>query len=217
MSYTTVAIGIFGGFVAGLTGGIIIGRKAVKKEYEASYALEMERGRKEAFDYYSKHPEYNRAILKYSGKEEIDQNAEESFVPEKPKENFKDTGTTVDYADMYPIKVNETESEDQNEEDSLEKQITEQYNEEDKFREPEIISEEEGRSLPRHINLESLFYYKEDDVLTDDYGNIIEEVEFLIGHAIEEIRKYPDKSIVYVMNYNQTICYQVEICEVFSQ
>lgn len=216
MAYGKIVAAGIGGFITGIGIGFVLARKLMMKQIGHSIEEEVRRQtdiqQKEIFDFYSAHPEYLRRMNEYK---------EESDSVEKPsrseKQPLKHVDTTVtDYASIYPVKVVEKEVTN-SEEESLEEKITTQYNEVDKYREPEIIPEEEGRDLPRHVNVEELFYYKEDDVLTDDYGNIIEEVEFVIGNTINKIREYPERSIVYVMNYNQTICYQVEVCMDFEE
>lgn len=208
MSYAKIIIAAVGGFAGGIVSGLILAKKMYHDQYEQELNEKFDDLRR----YYESHPEYLRSMNSYCG--ESDQNEPEkteTTTPEKVSgQDLIDSVVKIDYASMYPVQVSEKSSE---EETSLEEQITEQYNEIDKFREPEVISEEEGRDLPRHINSEALFYYVTDDIFTDDYGQIIEEPEFLVGNNIEYLRDQSDGSITYIMNYAQTICYEVQVYE----
>lgn len=80
-----------------------------------------------------------------------------------------------------------------------------------KNRPPKIISAEAYGELPAHIDKEVLYFFAQDEMLTDDNEEPVEEPERLVG---DSLTKYgfneSDEMIIFVMNYNLDTCYEIQ-------
>lgn len=80
-----------------------------------------------------------------------------------------------------------------------------------KNRPPKIISDEAYGELPAHIDKEVLYFFAQDEMLTDDNEEPVEEPERLVG---DSLTKYgfneSDEMIIFVMNYNLDTCYEIQ-------
>ena len=80
-----------------------------------------------------------------------------------------------------------------------------------KNRPPKIISAEAYGELPAHIDKEVLYFFAQDEMLTDDNEEPVEEPERLVG---DSLTKYgfneSDEMIIFVMNYSLDTCYEIQ-------
>lgn len=80
-----------------------------------------------------------------------------------------------------------------------------------KNRPPKIISAEAYGELPAHIDKEVLYFFAEDEMLTDDNEEPVEEPERLVGDALTKYGfNESDEMIIFVMNYNLDTCYEIQ-------
>ena len=80
-----------------------------------------------------------------------------------------------------------------------------------KNRPPKIISDEAYGELPAHIDKEVLYFFAQDEMLTDDNEEPVEEPERLIGDALTKYGfNESDEMIIFVMNYSLDTCYEIQ-------
>ena len=80
-----------------------------------------------------------------------------------------------------------------------------------KNRPPKIISDEAYGELPAHIDKEVLYFFAQDEMLTDDNEEPIEEPERLVGDALTKYGfNESDEMIIFVMNYSLDTCYEIQ-------
>lgn len=80
-----------------------------------------------------------------------------------------------------------------------------------KNRPPKIISDEAYGELPAYIDKEVLYFFAQDEMLTDDNEEPIEEPERLVGDALTKYGfNESDEMIIFVMNYNLDTCYEIQ-------
>lgn len=80
-----------------------------------------------------------------------------------------------------------------------------------KNRPPKIISDEAYGELPAHIDKEVLYFFAQDEMLTDDNEEPVEEPERLVGDALTKYGfNESDEMIIFVMNYNLDTCYEIQ-------
>lgn len=95
-------------------------------------------------------------------------------------------------------------------EDSPEEEAFEEH-QKNKNRPPKIISDEAYGELPAHIDKEVLYFFAQDEMLTDDNEEPIEEPERLVGDALTKYGfNESDEMIIFVMNYNLDTCYEIQ-------
>lgn len=80
-----------------------------------------------------------------------------------------------------------------------------------KNRPPKIISAEAYGELPAHIEKEVLYFFAQDEMLTDDNEEPVEEPERLVGDALTKYGfNESEEMIIFVMNYNLDTCYEIQ-------
>lgn len=80
-----------------------------------------------------------------------------------------------------------------------------------KNRPPKIISADAYGELPAHIDKEVLYFFAQDEMLTDDNEEPVEEPERLVGDALTRYGfNESDEMIIFVMNYNLDTCYEIQ-------
>lgn len=198
-------IGLFG-FVAGIVAGALGSKKYFEKKADAEIEDMRQYYKEEKKQIYA---DFNETLGYIAEEEEevnpIPQNLEE--IEEAKKKLAENNARTVNYAEMYKSK---TEEESDSYEGSKSEKMNEEYDR-NKNKPPRIISYEEAGNLAEHIRAETLFYYTENDVVTDEDGNVIEDYPRLLGDCLE---KYDfvdsDEMLIFVMNYELGICYEVQ-------
>lgn len=80
-----------------------------------------------------------------------------------------------------------------------------------KNRPAKIISAEAYGELPAYIDKEVLYFFAQDEMLTDDNEEPVEEPERLVGDALTKYGfNESDEMIIFVMNYNLDTCYEIQ-------
>ena len=80
-----------------------------------------------------------------------------------------------------------------------------------KIRTPKIISADTYGELPAHIDKEVLYFFAQDEMLTDDNEEPVEEPERLVGNTLTKYGfNESDEMIIFVMNYNLDTCYEIQ-------
>lgn len=122
-------------------------------------------------------------------------------------------GNPVPYYDLYHEK--DAEEEDDEEEDS--DAVLDGYDEwHEKYakRPPTIIGWKHAFELPSFIDQSILYYYPVDDVLVEEgYDEPIEEgaLPMVVGDCLTKFNfKNNDDDLIYVMNYQQDVCYEIQ-------
>ena len=138
-------------------------------------------------------------------------------IKEKLKENYE---KTTNYASMYqgdaanyehPLDDEEDEDEDSvyTEEDEVYDEIVD--HQKTKNMKPKIISVEAVGDLPPRIDMQTLLYYQDNDILTTEEDEEIDNIEFLIGDSLTKYGfKDNDEDRIFVLNYATDTCYDVQ-------
>lgn len=80
-----------------------------------------------------------------------------------------------------------------------------------KNRPPKIISAEAYGELPAYIDKEILYFFAQDEMLTEDNEEPVEEPERLVGDALTKYGfNENDETIIFVMNYTLDTCYEIQ-------
>lgn len=202
---------LFGLF--GLVAGIAAGVLETKKYFEKKADTEIEEMRQ----YYEEekkqiYADFNDA-LGYAAEEGEEVNPEEHSVQNleeieaAKKKLAENNARTVNYAEMYKSK---NEEEPDPYEGSKSEEMNKEYDK-NKNKPPRIISYEEAGNLGAHIRTDTVFYYTENDVVTDEDGIVIEDYPRLLGDCLD---KYDfvgsDEMLIFVMNYELGVCYEVQ-------
>lgn len=195
------------GFGIGLAAGIIGGVLGTKSHYKSKYKKEMEETFAEMEQYNSGANEYSRVYHDdQNDPEELEKNTEE--IKEYRKQEKSDP---VRYDKMYVPEETEVETREE-----TETRQANEYHQKNKDREPRIISAEDAANLPVGWSEEPLYYYPEDDLLLDDFDNVVEDPSLLLGNCLE---KYGfsdpnnDEDAIFVKNYQYDIVYWVQKVE----
>lgn len=169
--------------------------------------------------------EYQRLANEYSEVNPVDYDIyerdpmtkeESNSIKEKLKENYE---KTTNYAAMYQgDAANHEHPEDSDEDDE-----NSVYTEEDeaidetidhqktKNQKPKIISESALGDLPVRIEMETLLYFQDNDVLTTEDEEEIEDPESIVGDSLIKYDfKNNDEDRIYVLNYATDTCYDIQ-------
>lgn len=200
-------VGLFG-FSAGIVAGIL----GTKKYFEKKADAEIEEMRA----YYEEekkqiYADFNDAFG-YTAEDGEEVNPEEPPVQnleeiEAAKRKLAENNArTVNYAEMYKKKNEDPDPY----EGSKSEEMNEEYDK-NKNRPPRIISYEEAGNLASNIRAGTLFYYTENDVVTDEDGNVIEDYPRLLGDCLDKYDfSTSDETLIFVMNYELGVCYEVQ-------
>lgn len=159
--------------------------------------------------------------------EEEEKKRKAAEIKEKLIRNYEQT---TNYATMYKNKETADDAYDEDEEnDPAESEHPEEdavYDPENpadvakdytddhaknKHRKPVIISEESLGELPGYIEMETLFYYTGDDVVTDENDTPIDEPALLLGDCLDKYDFRDSKeSLIFVRNFAMDTVYEVQ-------
>lgn len=209
------------GVITGVTGMYIYMKKKLNSEKELKEAIINEYD-----EYFGLTDSYTR----------VNDDEEEEYVnPEDSRQNGilseekrkeikekleKNRRITTDYAKIYrkynksteESSIEEEDPEEDEEEESEDERINSDYKE-NKDRAPKIISENSLGDLPEYYETKCLYYYTEDEVLTDDEDNPIEDPEYILGNCLT---KYGftdpenEEMSIFVQNFGSSTVYEVQ-------
>lgn len=217
-------------FCSGLACGIVGGIFATKSYFEKKFSHMAEDRIQEIEAYYEVSDKYRRTP------DDVDIKDQESIYPNSMKEEkldeikerlLKNHQKTTDYASMYKgeplteeeeIKMAEAEHPEDDEEESgfsdgeigTENEEFVKWHKENRHKPPRIISVEDAEELPEFIENIGLYYYAEDQVLTDEDDHVEENYRLLIGDALTKFGfDQNDEELIYVINYELDTCYEI--------
>lgn len=130
-------------------------------------------------------------------------------IKQKLEKNYE---KTTDYASMYKAMNYDHPLDDDEEDDDSEAAVeaTIEHNK-NKDKAPKIISVEAVGDLDSYIDHETLFFYKDDGILTTEDNEEIHDPGYYIGDALT---KYGfdenDEEIIHVMNYALDTHYEIQ-------
>lgn len=168
--------------------------------------------------------EYLRS--KYTGSDEVEEKEETKKVIEHPSKKER-----INYQSFYKGNekyinsdmVEEDLEESENEEDEISSQY-DSWHDQYKNKPPKILSWKDAFELPEFIEHAVLYYYQGDDTLTslDDLEEETpiepEEVEKILGNCLDKFDwKQNSDDLLYVMNYQHDVCYEIQKKERYYQ
>lgn len=154
---------------------------------------------------------------RYSKKAEAEKESEEttehfvtglkSFHSQQAKENYFSAMTNyAAYSEKNSEKGSESPVEAEEEDDEDDGSL---YPKEGDAKEPYSITPEEFANENPYFDKETLYYYQADDILTEDYGQIVQDPASLLGYDFEsEIGKY-EEDVGYFRNEKIGADYEV--------
>lgn len=206
-------------FIAGfVTGGVVTGVTAglyFKKKYQQ---LLSENG----LNSDSEEELADKYIRKDLQEDLIEVANSRKTVNREVMENYESKKT--DYRGMYQPKdsfaagknlVDAMEESDEDAEADLAENTSENdaddWHEKNKNRPPEIISADEAGELPSWVDSSVLFIYTDDDTVTDEDRNVIEDPERFLGNCIEDSQfLYTEEEQIFVLNYELDTLYDIQ-------
>lgn len=228
-----------GGSAVGGAAGVLGTMSYFKKKYGAIADMEIEEMEK----YYTKkNRELVELFEEDEFQEESDlKDEKKSEIKEKLTRNYEQT---TNYANMYKKnkdyehgtnyddiykknKVERTElmekdaerefpTEDEEDENSMEYQarMATEDHKANMNRPPKIISEESLGEIPGYIEHKVLFFYRIDDILTDEEDQIIDDPDYLLGDALDKFNfRESDETTIFVRNFALDTVYEVQKIE----
>lgn len=224
-------IAIFvGGAIAGAVGGVLGTMGYFKKKYENianDQILEIEK-------YYSDKigknyireddAEINPVDDNFSntGRENgVLSEEERSAIKEKLLDNYARTSNNAtNYSQIsterFIAKREEAENEAQDDEDEpvtmTPEEIADDEHKKNFDKPPRIISVDEYSNLPPYIDTQTLYYYFDNMVVTDDNDEVIDDYERLVGDCLDkcDFINSQDEMLLIVMNYQLDTAYEIQ-------
>lgn len=204
-----------GGLVAGAAGGVLATQQYFKKKYQAEADAEIE----EMNQYYTKKYEDLVELLKNEDDLKDREETEEvsqgrmSDIREKLQQNYEQT---TNYAKMFQGSKEEEEDDMESllEEEPTEREAAESATEDhnrNKDKPPRIISEEALGDVPSYYESKVLFFYRLDDVVTDEEDNVVDDPEYLLGDCLDKYNfRESEEKLIFVRNYALDTVYEVQ-------
>lgn len=209
---------VVGSFVGGVGVGVFLTKGYFKKKYEAFADNEIE-----------EMENYLKSLLEEALAKDVvhsyasSQGDEVNPVPDPPERDLEAPpirgGERVDYTKFFPTEEDASENSEEETENEEEVEVPdeafdlstyEDWHNRNKNKSPKIISLEATENLPNWIAMEVLLYYTEDNVITDEDDQIIDEAHRLIGNCLD---KYGfaenDEKEIYVLNPSLDTCYNI--------
>lgn len=206
------------GFVFGAVAGIFGSKMYWKKKFEGIAEEQMELSR----EYIEKVKGYSSDISEPGSEinQEDDQDRSKGPLSSEERKKIKEKlnrnweGTT-NYASFYKPKEN-TEESDQNDDISEPERITLEH-EETRDKAPEVIDVNILSTLGARWKTEVLYFYTGNEILVDDFDNIIEEPERILGDILNKWAEgeydymlSSQGDIIYVLNYELDTLYEIQ-------
>lgn len=142
---------------------------------------------------------------------------EKREIKEKLSKNYEET---TNYAAMYkgyaanyehPVDSDEDEEdivEETDDDIALEESLDHQKT---KDRPPKIISVDALADLPARIDMQTLFFYTDNEVLANEADEEIDDPGYFLGDALDKYDfRNNDEERIYVLNYATDTCYDVQ-------
>ena len=227
-------------FVAGAGSGGAIAAFATKEYFRKKYAeiadaeiADMEdyyhRRVEEIVNYFPEDEEVNPVDEEYNGMSEEEAEGMMTNDPDSIKEKLtRNYEQTTNYAKMYKGSKGKSgyyeltdeekeqlnaEAESPTEDDSMEAQAERATEEHaaNMDRPPKLISEDALGELPGYIDHKVLFFYKLDDILTDEEDNVIDDPDYLLGDCLDKYNfRESEETIIFVRNFALDTVYEVQ-------
>lgn len=222
-----------GGLLTGGIGGVFGTKLYFKSKYEKISNDEIEKVR----EYYFAREQYvEKARRENENVEEKEESREDGVLSPEARAEIKEKlrknrewaeKQTINYTAMYEERhgVDPADLESPLEDDPIsEEEKAFERHQEDKDKEPEIISIEEASNLPAGVESQSLFFYTYDETLTDEDDEVIDDPELILGNDIwgllcdttyleERIKEDEDGNMMCVMNFAHDTCYEIQIVD----
>lgn len=195
-----------GTFVTGIGAGVLATRDYFKKKYEAIADQEIQ----EMANYYGVKESYLGVDLGTDEEVNPVEDDEVSLIPvgnRNYSEMYKRKNPVPETNESYMSNDNVIEENEETEERSEEHY---EWHKKNMKRDPKIISLEDAEELPNFIDWNTLFFYTEDAILTEENGEIIDEPHHMLGECLEKY-DFPDneEDVMYVLNYSHDTVYEI--------
>ena len=197
------SVAFVSGLVVGAAGGVIFGATYMKNKIEEVIEERVDEEVKNFIDDY------------FARKEEDDEPEEESDISESETynslhENLKQNYHKPDPSKIFRDPLMEHPEEPEEESDILEESPVKKPKEDDEMKEPRLISEDKFDDGDDTYSKETLYFYQDDDVLTDeDEHELDNELEYL-GNTLDKFGfRDNDEQLIHVRNEEKKTDYEV--------
>lgn len=230
MTNRDVAIFV-GGAIAGAIGGVLGTMGYFKKKYE-KIALDQIT---EIEEYYSDKISKNYireddaeinpvddGDVSNTGRENgVLSEEERSAIKEKLLDNYARTSNNAtNYSQIsterFIAKREEAENEAPDDEDEpvtmTPEEIADDEHKKNFNKPPRILSLDEYSNLPSYIDTQTLYYYFDNMVVTDDNDEVVDDYERLVGDCLDkgDFINSQDEMMLFVMNYQLDTAYEIQ-------
>ena len=191
-----------GGVATGVAGGVLATKQYFKKKYQEEADTEID----EMDQYFKK--KYEDLLNLFDEEEKIEE-------PTVEKKSHKEK-TQYDKAYHGANDLTDEEKEDLDSllENPTDEEIGEAMTKEhlaNKNRSPRIISEESLADIPPYFDQKVLFFYRLDDVVTDEEDEVIDDPDYLLGDCLDKYNfRESDEKLIFVQNFALDTVYEVQ-------
>lgn len=122
----------------------------------------------------------------------------------------------TNYAAMYQNDEDEEEEPEEEDDENSPEMIMNHWHDENKEREPELVSDAAVQALPRGVEQEALYYHTADGIVCDENGEVVENPRILLGDVLDECgfaHGDTDEEMIWVLNYQTDTAYLVQKIE----
>lgn len=225
-------IAIFvGGAIAGAVGGVLGTMGYFKKKYEKianEQIAEIEEyyGEKIGKNYIREddaeiNPVDDRDVSNTGRENGVLSEEERSAIKEKLLDNYARTSNNAtNYSQIsterFIANREAANNEAQDDEDEpvtmTPEEIADDEHKKNFNKPPRILSLDEYSNLPSYIDTQTLYFYFDDMVVTDDNDEVVDDYERLIGNCLEQTDfvNSQDEMLLLVMNYQLDTAYEIQ-------
>lgn len=197
------SVAFVSGLAVGAAGGVIFGAAYMKNKIEEVIEERVDEEVKNFVDDY------------FARKEEIEEEEEEDIPdPEETynslHENLKQNYHKPDPSKIFRDPLMEHPEEPEEESDILEENPVKKPKEDDEMKEPRLISEDKYDDGDDTYAKELLYFYQDDDVLTDEDEHEIENELEVVGGTLDKFGfRDNDEQVIHVRNEEKKTDYEV--------
>jgi len=134
---------------------------------------------------------------------------------QKEKTDYQKFYTDVDVPEGGPVKMDDllrdVKKEDEDDDDEHEPGPDDIHSKSDLYSDPVIVSDTEAGELPDSYTSETIYYYTKNDVVVDDFDEVIDDPGMILGNLLETSGFKKDlKSFLYVKNPRMSVVYCIQ-------
>lgn len=198
-------------FISGLTVGGIAGVFGTKNYWRKHFEEIADTEIAEMDEYYSEKRKEDIEMF-FPGDAEVNPQVEETDLKDTKEKLQKNYEQTTNYANMYKnTSKKSSEADEEIETNEHAAGLATAKHEENKKKKPKLISQDVLGDIPSYFEMKTLFYYTENEVITDEEDVIIDDPSYLLGDCLDKFDfRNSDEETIFIQNFSLDTIYEIQ-------